>query len=180
MPLVFEKLKKPMNPHPLLPGIVAANLFFASAAAGAVESDLGRLAWLAGCWSAEGAEPGSGEQWMPLAGGSLLGMSRTVRQQQTVAFEFMRIAPAPDGQVTFFAQPSGKPPASFPARSLDDAEVVFENPGHDFPQRVIYRFVAPVHLRASIEGMRGGSLKRIEFPMVRVSCDAQRAAAEAK
>jgi hypothetical protein len=169
-----------MNPHPLLPGVVAASLFFASAAAGAVESDVGRLAWLAGCWSAEGAEPGSGEQWMPLAGGSLLGMSRTVRQQKTVAFEFMRIAQAPDGQVTFFAQPSGKPPVGFPARSLDDTEVVFENLDHDFPQRVIYRFVAPAQLRARIEGLRGGALKRIEFPMARVNCDAPRAAPEAK
>lgn len=158
--------------HPLLPaGVVAAGLLVASAGVGAVEAGLGQLTWLAGCWSAEGAEPGSGEQWMPLAGGSLLGMSRTVRQQKTVAFEFMRIAPAADGRITFFAQPSGKPPASFPARSLDDAEVVFENPEHDFPQRVTYRFVAPAQLRASIEGLRSGSLKRIEFPMVRVSCD---------
>lgn len=172
---------RPSSPTPpLLPGVVAASLFFVSAAAGAIESDVGRLAWLAGCWSVEGAEPGSGEQWMPLAGGSLLGMSRTVRQQKTVAFEFMRIAQAPDGQVTFFAQPSGKPAASFPARSLDDTEVVFENLDHDFPQRVIYRFVAPAQLRARIEGLRGGSLKRIEFPMVRVNCDAQPAAPEAK
>lgn len=171
-----------MSPHPLLSGVVAASLLLVSAAAGAVEPGLGRLAWLAGCWSAdaEGAEPGSGEQWMPLAGGSLLGMSRTVRQQKTVAFEFMRIAQAADGQVTFFAQPSGKPPVGFPARSLDDTEVVFENLGHDFPQRVIYRFVAPAQLRARIEGLRGGALKRIEFPMVRVSCDALRAAPEAK
>ena len=117
---------------------------------------------------------------MPLAGGSLLGMSRTVRQQQTVAFEFMRIAQALDGRVTFFAQPSGKPAASFPARKLDDAEAVFENLDHDFPQRVIYRFVAPAQLQASIEGLRGGSLRRIEFPMVRVACDSLLAAPAAK
>lgn len=167
--------------HPLLPaGVVAAALFAASASVGAAEAALGQLAWLAGCWSAEGAEPGSGEQWMPLAGNSLLGMSRTIRQGKTVAFEFMRIAPAEDGRITFFAQPSGKPPASFPARSLDDAEVVFENLGHDFPQRVIYRFVAPGRLRASIEGLRGGSLKRIEFPMVRAGCDSLNGAALAR
>lgn len=169
-----------MKHHLLLPCIVAASLCSTSVATGAVESDLGRLSWLAGCWNAEGAELGSGEQWMPLAGGSLLGMSRTVRQQQTVAFEFMRIAQAPDGRVTFFALPSGKPPASFPLRSLDDTEAVFENLDHDFPQRVIYRFVAPAHLRASIEGLRGGSLRRVEFPMVRVACDAPLAGPAAK
>lgn len=169
-----------MRHHRLPARLVAAGLWAVSAGASAGEAGLGQLAWLAGCWSAEGAEPGSGEQWMPLAGGSLLGMSRTIRQQKTVAFEFMRIAQAADGRITFFAQPSGKPPASFPARSLDDAEVVFENPEHDFPQRVIYRFVAPARLHASIEGLRGGTLKRIEFPMVRVSCDLLPGASPAK
>jgi len=49
------------------------------------------LAWLAGCWASEGGEPGSGEQWMPPAGGTLLGTSRTVAKGRTVAHEFMQI-----------------------------------------------------------------------------------------
>jgi len=137
------------------------------------ESSLGQLAWLGGCWNAEGSEPGSGEQWMPLAGNSLMGVSRTVRQGRTVAYEFMRIAQDSDGRLAFIAQPSGKPPASFPVRSMNKTEVVFENPEHDFPQRVIYRLESPTQLRASIEGIRNGSLKSIAFPMVRVSCDSQ-------
>jgi len=110
----------------------------------------------------------------------MLGVSRTVRQGKTVAYEFMRIAQASDGGLTFFAQPSGKPPVSFPAHSVSDTEVVFENLEHDFPQRVIYRFKPPINLRASIEGTRGGSPKSIEFPMIRVTCESQVTAPAAK
>ena len=31
-------------------------------------------AWLAGCWSADGKDAGSAEQWMAPAGGSMLGL----------------------------------------------------------------------------------------------------------
>ena len=106
------------------------------------EASLGQLAWLSGCWSAEGSELGSGEQWTPLAGASLMGMSRTVLQGKTVAYEFMRITQGSDGKLAIFAQPSGKPPASFPVRSMSGNNVVFENLDHEFPQRVIYRLVS--------------------------------------
>ena len=118
-------------------------------------------------------EAGSGEQWMSPAGASMMGVSRMVHQGKTVAFEFMRIAQDADGSIAFYAQPSGKPPTRFVAHRINDREVVFENPGHDFPQRVSYRLASPTQLEASIEGMRGGSPKRIDFPMTRVSCDSQ-------
>jgi hypothetical protein len=135
-------------------------------------SSITSLSWLAGCWNSENAEPGSGEQWMPLAGNSLLGMGRTIRGGSTAAHEFMRIAEAPDGKLTFFAQPSGKPPASFAVHKLGPNEVVFENLEHPFPQRIIYRFEPPAKLHASIEGTRNGANKSFVYRMLRVSCDA--------
>ncbi len=158
-------------PRPLLTAVLLASAIVAPVAH-AADAPLDSLAWLAGCWNAENAEPGSGEHWMPLAGNTLMGMSRTIRGGNTVAYEFMRIANAPDGKPAFFAQPSGKPPASFAMLKLSATEVVFENLEHPFPQRVIYRFDPPAKLHASIEGVRNGASKRIEFPMLRASCDA--------
>lgn len=40
---------------------------------------------------------------------------------------------------------------------------VFENKEHDFPQRIIYKFLEDGKLRASIEGEINGELKRKEF-----------------
>lgn len=157
-----------------LPSFVALCLLHATGSTFAAnEASLSQLAWLSGCWSAEGSELGSGEQWMPLAGASLMGIGRTIRQGKTVAYEFMRITENSDGKLAFFAQPSGKPPASFPVRSMSSTDVVFENLDHEFPQRVIYRLVTPTQLRAGIEGMRDGTLKTVEYPMTRVSCDSQ-------
>jgi Domain of unknown function (DUF6265) len=139
-----------------------------------VESPSARsLAWLSGCWRADGAEAGSGEQWTPLAGGSMLGVSRTVQQGKTVAFEFMRIATEADGTIALHAQPSGKPATKFSVVSLSETQVIFENLHHDFPQRVIYEFHPPSNLKASIEGVHKSGHRRMEFPMVRANCETQ-------
>jgi Domain of unknown function (DUF6265) len=136
------------------------------------EPQLAQLSWLAGCWQAADGEPGTLEQWTPPAGDSMLGVSRTVAGGRTVMYEFMRIAPDDAGRVTFFAQPRGVTPTGFPAVSITATEVVFENAAHDFPQRVVYRFVAPATLRAHIEGVADGKVQRIEYHFVRAACAA--------
>ena len=49
--------------------------------------------------------------------------------------------------------------------------VVFENPQHDFPQRIIYRLEKDGSLLARIEGVNQGREKGINFPMKRAKCD---------
>jgi hypothetical protein len=159
-----------------------------TASAVAAEPELDKVAWLAGCWASDGGEPGSEERWMPLAGGTMLGVGRTVKQGKTVAFEFMEIRYV-DGKLAFVAHPSGQDAAVFTAprvsdsevvfenpdhdfpQRVSDSEVVFENPDHDFPQRVAYSKVGESKLRARIEGSEGGAPRVIEFPMTRTSCE---------
>lgn len=144
----------------------------AAAAARAADSAVEPLAWLSGCWQAQGGEPGSVEQWLAPAGGTMLGVSRTVRQGRTVEFEFMQLRQLPDGTLAYIPQPSGRPPTVFRLLSLGSAEVVFENPEHDFPQRIAYARPESSRLRARIEGVRNGAARSIEFAFSRVSCDA--------
>ena len=141
--------------------------------ASAAEADIEKLTWLAGCWKSEAAEPGSGEQWMPLAGGTMLGIGRTVKQGRTSEFEFMQIREQPDGALVFIAQPGGQRTTVFPLLRISHAEAAFENPQNDFPQRIVYAKDGETKLRARIEGTRSGKAKVVEFPMSRVSCDAQ-------
>lgn len=129
------------------------------------------LAWLAGCWASLDGEPGSGEQWMAPAGGTLLGMSRTIAKGRTVAHEFMQIREISPGRLAFIANPSGQAQAIFPVLRLGQREVVFENPAHDFPQRVIYRLDDAGVLRARIEGTSKGKASAADFPMRRVPCE---------
>jgi Domain of unknown function (DUF6265) len=68
-------------------------------------------------------------------------------------------------------KPSGQEEAAFKLVKFENNEAVFENPEHDFSQRIIYRLEKDGSLAAAIEGMSKGKLKRIDFPMKRVKCD---------
>jgi hypothetical protein len=48
-------------------------------------------------------------------------------------------------------------------------EVVFENPAHDFPQRIRYR-ASGAALQARIEGTMNGKTRGIDFPYTRTNC----------
>ena len=108
---------------------------------------------------------------MSVGGKGLLGISNTIRQGKTVESEHMEIGDLPDGRLAFVAHPSGQPSATFLLLRISETEVVFENLEHDFPQRVAYARGGESKLRARIEGMQGGALRVIEFPMTRTSCD---------
>ncbi len=151
---------------------LAAGCALCAAAETANADPVARFAWLAGCWrAADGAEFGSGEQWMAAAGGTVIGSSRTVKGGRTVAYEFMQIREVEPGQLAYIAQPSGKAQTTFRLQAQGSPDFVFENLEHDFPQRVIYRRDGE-RLHARIEGMSKGKLKGIDFPMKRVACEA--------
>lgn len=144
----------------------------AEAPATSAVADVSRLAWLAGCWASVDGESGSGEQWTPPAGGTMLGVSRTVRGGRTVAHEFVVIRVIDGATLVYLAHPSGQPAAAFHARHVGEREVVFENSAHDFPQRIGYRLDADGRrLLAWIEGTGKSGPRREEFPMTRVDCD---------
>jgi len=128
------------------------------------------VAWLAGCWVQQGREAGSVEQWTAPAGGLMLGMARTLKNGRAAEFEFMQIRADAAGRLTFIAQPQGRPPTEFALLRQGEAEAVFENAGHDFPQRVRYRRDAADRLTARIEGRVGGRERGIDFPMQRTAC----------
>jgi len=153
-------------------GFLATVVLGSTTVANAQSSALSRLAWLSGCWASEIAEAGSVEQWTLPAGGTLLGISRTVREGKTIAHEFLQIREAADGKLVYIAFPSGQKETTFPMVRLTDGEVVFENPEHDFPQRIIYRRNGNDRLVARIEGIRTGTLRSVDFPMKRIGCEA--------
>lgn len=135
---------------------------------------IAELGWLTGCWASVGREPGSGEQWMPPAGGTMVGASRIVEGGQTVAWEYLRIVTTENG-LAYVALPSGQAETVFPLDSLEVRdgipEVVFANPEHDFPQQIRYRLEGD-RLDARIVGTIRGQERAVDFPMVRIDCEA--------
>ena len=89
------------------------------------------------------------EVWLAPAGGVMLGMHRDAKGEK-VSFEFFRIAKTPEGLV-YLAQPGGRPPTPFKLTEATATRAVFENPQHDFPQRIIYA-LRDGRLCARVEG----------------------------
>jgi hypothetical protein len=127
-----------------------------------------RVAWLQGCWELATADRVVEEQWMTPRGASMMGMSRTVREGKLVAYEMVLIRE--DGSALVYeAHPSGQPVAMFRSTAFSETQIVFENPSHDFPQRIGYELKGD-GLLAWIAGTQNGKSRRVEFPYERVRC----------
>ena len=131
---------------------------------------LDQLSWISGCWEARAGNRVTVEQWMKPAGGLMMGMSRTVVNDKAAEYEFLQIRQQ-GSDVFYVARPSGQAEAAFKLVRSSRSEAVFENPEHDFPQRIIYRLEGDGRLAAAIEGTQGGKTRRVDFPMRRVPCE---------
>lgn len=107
------------------------------------------FSWMAGSWTAKQGRSAFEESWLPPAGGSLLGLSRTVSNGRMVAFEYLRIIER-NGETFYVAQPNGRPPTEFKLTSSTPTKAVFENPANDFPKIITYELTAPGKLTATI------------------------------
>ncbi len=92
----------------------------------------------------------------------MLGVSRTVKGDRMVAFEYLRIVER-EGGLVYVAQPGGKGPTEFVLTELDGQRAVFVNPRHDYPQRIVYELSSQGVLTASIGFAKGGQPRRFEF-----------------
>ena len=91
----------------------------------------------------------------------MLGVSRTVKGDKMVAFEYLRIVER-DGGLVYVAQPGGRAPTEFVLTKLDNKRAVFVNPRHDYPQRIVYQLAKEGALTASI-GFAKGRLQSYKY-----------------
>lgn len=152
----------------LLSNSVAILAFFSSIAS-AQSRPTDSLAWLTGCWARHTTTGFVEEHWSRSNAGTLLGFSRTVRRDTVVEYEFLRLYSVGDTLI-YEAHPSRQQRTEFRATPPFEPEIVFTNPAHDFPTKIVYRQVGNDSLIARIEGIRGGQLRTISFPFSRVSC----------
>jgi Domain of unknown function (DUF6265) len=133
-----------------------------SIASAAETTALSDLSWITGDWQTPaGGRAQIEEHWTQPAGGSMMGVSRTVAGDKTVEFEYLRIEQRPDG-IYYVAHPKARCPGTdFKLTRASATEAVFENPQHDFPKRIIYR-KTDEGLTASIDG--GEGTKAMAFP----------------
>lgn len=149
--------------------VAAAIVLVLAVQGGAAQgSGIQRAAWLQGCWEMTAPGRSVEESWTAAKGGSMIGVSRTIRDGKTTAYEMIVMREEGD-RLAYEAYPSNQEPATFLSTRVSESELVFENPDHDFPQEVGYRRSGD-SLLAWIRGMQDGKDRRIEFPYVRARC----------
>lgn len=102
-------------------------------------ASVGDLAWMSGLWATEQGGRWTEESWSAPRGGVMLGHSRSGSGEALREFEFLRLQAGADGVLDYVAQPGGGPPVAFRLTARDGTSATFENPAHDFPQRIVYR-----------------------------------------
>lgn len=121
--------------------------------------------WLSGYWlSCEGGRE-TAENWIGAGAGRMLGTNLNPE-----GFEFLRIADNGRGGLSYFSMPNGAPQTEFEMISHQDRRVVFSNPDHDFPQRVIYERSGDA-LHARIEGEMQGRAEGMDWNFRRAEAD---------
>jgi hypothetical protein len=132
--------------------------------------------WLQGCWHGMVNQREFREQWLPLAGGMMVGAGHTVTQGRTQDYEYLRLEARDDG-VYYVAVPSGQKETSFRLAGVtreegSNAEIfTFDNVAEGFPQHIVYRRGGEGWLYAGIEGTLNGETRKVIYPMRHVSCE---------
>ncbi len=121
---------------------------------------LERLSWLEGHWIAQDGDMKQEEVWSSPSGDMILGFHRDTAPNKKTFFEFLRIQQGEDG-IVYLAMPNGRGETGFQMTKMDDNQVIFENPNHDFPKFILYRLEPQGILFVQAKGEQQG--KPVEY-----------------
>ncbi len=120
---------------------------------------LNSLHWLVGKWQNAKPEGIIFEYWELADGGSLKGSSGFIKGKDTAVGETISIEQQGTDILyipTVKDQNSGQPVVFRLVAATGDS-FVFENPAHDFPQKITYRMLSATELAATISGSVNGN-----------------------
>jgi hypothetical protein len=119
------------------------------------QATLADLSWMVGGFAQVNGKSRIEEHWIPAAGGSMLAVGRTIVNDKTVFFEFLRLEERPDG-IYYIAHPKARPGTEFKLTRSGEREAVFENPQHDNPKILHYQGTEGGGIHVHLEGDENG------------------------
>lgn len=120
--------------------------------------------WMTGAWEYEAGGDWADEYWTPLRGDMMIGASRSGTGDTLKFWEHMRIQKEDDGAVVFWAISADQKPVRFVAIMSGENEMAFENPAHDYPQRIKY-WREGNKLKAEISLLDGSKAVQFRFSL---------------
>jgi hypothetical protein len=126
--------------------------------------------WLIGDWQKQSEKGILTETWRKLDDSTFIGQSYFVAGSDTLSSEIIRLEQR-NGRLLYIPTVQGQNEGKaivFTQTSLTDSTVGFENPQHDFPQKIAYLRIAGDSLVAEISALLDGKNKSQIFRMGKV------------
>ncbi len=131
--------------------------------AAAQEREVQLFAWLTGTWEMSQGARHVEEVWSTPTANAMIGTSRTIADNRTTEFEFLRLEKR-GADLFYVPQPGGRPPVAFKLTSADGGRFIFENTtGEDRVSRIEYRREGDDGLLARVEGAQDGKPFTLEY-----------------
>lgn len=132
------------------------------------DNNMDKLLWIVDKWVSSDGETKSYESWEKISDELFLGGSQTIKNGDTIFSESLKIVKTAEG-IFYVADVKHNPaPVKFKLTDVSDTRAVFENPDHDFPQKISYE-MKDGNLHAWIEGPgKDGKWKKVDFLMTKM------------
>ena len=133
---------------------------------------IGDLGWLTGTWSGEMGDDLVEEIWTEPRAGCLAGVFRWMQADVIHLYEILAIEEEADGLVLRIRhfdpglvawEGEAEGPKAWRLVELEGRRAVFENPGMQFPRRIVYERLDDRTLIARIEGRKASGRAELEF-----------------
>ena len=132
--------------------------------------ELEKMNWLVGEWENKMPEGVLTETWVAYNDSTFLGRTVFIKEKDTLHYE--EIVLTQKGETLLYiptikGQNDDKPVEFKMTESKTENEFAFENPKHDYPQKIVYKKVSDTNLVATISGKQQGKPSSESFPMTK-------------
>ncbi len=132
--------------------------------------ELEKMNWLVGEWENKMPEGVLTETWVAYNDSTFLGRTVFIKEKDTLHYE--EIVLTQKGETLLYiptikGQNDDKPVEFKMTESKTENEFAFENPKHDYPQKIVYKKVSDTNLVATISGKQQGKPSSESFPMAK-------------
>ena len=127
------------------------------------DKNMNDLLWIVDNWVNAGGESVSYEHWNKVNDSLFEGGSETIKNGDTIFAEKLKIIKE-GNDIYYVADVKHNPaPVYFKLTEISEGKAVFENPEHDFPQKITY-ILENGTMQAFIEGPgSSGNWKKVDF-----------------
>jgi hypothetical protein len=147
--------------------ILVITLTFASCQKSKVVSKIVVADWLLGNWENKSPDGNLFESWKKVNDSLFIGESYFIKGKDTLHFE--KIQMKQKGEILYYiatvkGQNNDKP-VTFIHNDTIEKQLVFENPKHDFPQKIMYSRITKDSIAIQISGIQQGKPSSERFSM---------------